>query len=171
MVAKPPGRWRSRCVSVTALATALATAVSVPRETMPDVATPALTAPLIGRETEIGELRDAWNRASEGESAAVVLAGDADIGKTRLITEFATEVTEDGGLVLLGHCLGLGQAAPPFLPVLEIISQLRAASEDREILDSTERLLRADVAGDRSDSSTAFTRSSCGRPARRPCWW
>lgn len=128
--------------------TALAGAASGLRETMPDVATPALTAPLIGRETEIGALRDAWEQAAKGEAAAVVLAGDAGIGKTRLITEFSSEVTERGGLVLLGHCLGLGQAAPPFLPVLEIVSQLHAASDDPEIVESTERLLRADVAGD-----------------------
>jgi DNA-binding CsgD family transcriptional regulator/tetratricopeptide (TPR) repeat protein len=130
---------------MTALATA---AVSLLRETMPDVATPALTAPLIGRESEIGALRDAWAQADDGEAAAVVLAGDAGIGKTRLVTEISAEVQAQGGVVLLGHCLGLGQAAPPFLPILEIISQLHAATEDTEIVESTERLLRADVAGD-----------------------
>lgn len=110
--------------------------------------TPALSAPLIGRESEIGGLRDAWSRAREGEAAAVVLAGDAGIGKTRLVTELATEVAEDGGLVLLGHCLGLGQAAPPFLPVLEIVSQLHETSQDPEVVEGAARLLRADVAGD-----------------------
>lgn len=128
--------------------TALPSAVSALHETMPDVATPALTAPLIGRESEIGALRDAWERTLEGDAGAVVLAGDAGIGKTRLITELAGQVAGEGGLVLLGHCLGLGQAAPPFLPVLEIASQLHEASDDSEIVESTGRLLRADVSGD-----------------------
>ena len=127
---------------------ALPLGVSVLRETIPCVAAPALTAPLIGRESEIGALRDAWSLARDGEAAAVVLAGDAGIGKTRLVTEFSTEIAGAGGTVLLGHCLGLGQAAPPFLPVLEIVSQLHDATDDPEILEGTERLLRADVAGD-----------------------
>src|SRR5690606_23666213 len=83
VVSQPPGFrlfWGS-CM------TALPSALSALHETMPDVATPALTAPLIGRESEIGALRDAWARALDGDAGAVVLAGDAGIGKTRLVTE------------------------------------------------------------------------------------
>lgn len=117
------------------------------RETMPDVATTAPAVPFIGRGAELGMLRSVWQRASESdEASAVIVAGDAGIGKTRLMSELAREVTEQGGHVLVGHCLGLGQAAPPFLPVLEILAQARDAAP--AIATAATDLLDTDVAGD-----------------------
>lgn len=121
--------------------------LSVLRETMPDVATLAPSIPLIGRDAELEQLRAAWRRAVDGEASAVVVAGDAGIGKTRLIGELTEEVAREGGLVLVGHCLGLGQAAPPFLPVIEVLSQARdraapAAGQPAGVL------LETDLAGD-----------------------
>lgn len=119
------------------------------RETMPDVATLAPTIPLIGRAAELETLRAAWRRATAsepGEAAAVVVAGDAGIGKTRLVSELAREVREEGGRVLVGHCLGLGQAAPPYLPVLEILTQAREVSASAA--EVAAELGEADLAGD-----------------------
>ena len=113
---------------MSALPTAIPTDLaSVLRETMTDVATLAPTIPLIGRDDELEHLRSAWQLSCAGEANAVVVAGDAGIGKSRLIAEIAEEVAAADGLVLTGHCLGLGQAAPPYLPVLEILAQAREA--------------------------------------------
>lgn len=125
-----------------------AAAVSDLRETMPDVVMTGPAIPLIGRAAEIGSLRAVWQRACDGDAGAVVLAGDAGIGKTRLVAEMTAEVRAAGGLALVGHCLGLGQAAPPFLPVLEILTQLRDATTDPDVAATAARLLQADVAGD-----------------------
>lgn len=122
--------------------------LSDPRESMPDVVMTGPAIPLIGRAAEIGALRAAWQRACDGDAGAVVLAGDAGIGKTRLVAEITSEVRVSEGLALVGHCLGLGQAAPPFLPVLEILTQLRDATSDAEVAATAARLLQADVAGD-----------------------
>jgi predicted ATPase len=51
---------------------------------------------LVGREPEIGALRAALTRATDGEPGIVVVAGEAGIGKTRLINEFVGRARSDG---------------------------------------------------------------------------
>src|SRR3954454_23613972 len=48
---------------------------------------PSARPPLIGRERELRALLAAWDRAHSGAGGAVVIAGEAGIGKTRLATE------------------------------------------------------------------------------------
>jgi predicted ATPase/class 3 adenylate cyclase len=40
--------------------------------------------PLVGREHEIGLIRERWNQASEGDGQVVLLSGEAGIGKSRI---------------------------------------------------------------------------------------
>ncbi|TAH52273.1 MAG: hypothetical protein EYC68_08205 [Chloroflexota bacterium] len=51
--------------------------------------TPRGQAPLIGRDAEWARLLDAWERAAQGQTHFVLLAGEAGIGKTRLAEDFA----------------------------------------------------------------------------------
>ncbi|MDQ6641006.1 MAG: AAA family ATPase, partial [Actinomycetota bacterium] len=55
---------------------------------------------------------------------AVVLAGDAGVGKTRLLTELRDVAFTEGWQVVAGHCLDFGDSALPFLPFSEIIGRL-----------------------------------------------
>jgi hypothetical protein len=48
----------------------------------------------------------------------VLLAGDAGVGKTRLLTELRDRAVDDGWQVLAGHCLDFADSALPYLPVL-----------------------------------------------------
>jgi class 3 adenylate cyclase/tetratricopeptide (TPR) repeat protein len=41
--------------------------------------------PLVGREGEVGLLLDCWERAEEGEGQAVLVSGEAGVGKSRLL--------------------------------------------------------------------------------------
>ena len=50
----------------------------------------------IGRAAELGRLAEAYARAAAGESRTVVVAGEAGIGKTRLVDAFAATVAADG---------------------------------------------------------------------------
>src|ERR1700733_8552670 len=68
---------------------ALAAAAAVE---VPDGAGAAGIWPLVGREAELAALRAAW-RATGTAGRVVAIAGQAGIGKTRLITEFRTEAT------------------------------------------------------------------------------
>jgi len=44
--------------------------------------------PLIGRETQLAQLRDTWGLVVEGEPAMLVISGEAGVGKSRLLVEF-----------------------------------------------------------------------------------
>jgi DNA-binding SARP family transcriptional activator len=55
------------------------------------------TAPLIGRQTEWALLLAAWRRGQRGQAHFVAIAGEAGIGKSRLIEELMVWVRAQGG--------------------------------------------------------------------------
>src|SRR5579864_1977272 len=71
--------------------------------------------PLVGREAELAALRAAW-QATGTAGRVVAIAGQAGIGKTRLITEFRTEATQAprAAVVLAARCHD-GETALPFV--------------------------------------------------------
>lgn len=85
---------------------------------------------LIARTGELARLRELWNRSRSGSATAVLLPGEAGVGKSRLVAEFADGVAAGGGLVLTGQCVGLGEAAPPYLPVVEVLEEVRDIAPD-----------------------------------------
>jgi DNA-binding CsgD family transcriptional regulator len=87
-------------------------------------------APLVGRDAELSALLAALERAGAGRPGAVLLTGDAGVGKTRLLGTAADLARERGARVLVGHCLDLGDVGVPFLPVAEVLSGLVAAADD-----------------------------------------
>lgn len=86
--------------------------------------------PLVARAAEIEQLRAALTRALSGSAGAVLVAGDAGVGKTRLLGEFAGVARADGAAVLTGRCLGVGEAGLPYLPFMEVVEQLHAYNPD-----------------------------------------
>jgi DNA-binding CsgD family transcriptional regulator len=83
------------------------------------------TYPLIGRSTELDRLMELVRGASEpGRSGAVLLGGDAGVGKTRLLSELRNVSHTDGRRVVAGHCLDFGDTALPYLPFTEIFGRL-----------------------------------------------
>jgi DNA-binding SARP family transcriptional activator/Mrp family chromosome partitioning ATPase len=86
--------------------------------------------PFVGRDAELERLRERWRQVCGGERAAVVIGGEAGIGKTRLATELARAVHEQGALVLYGRCdEGLAVPYQPFVEALRPYA--RAAGLDR----------------------------------------
>lgn len=100
-------------------------AVSEARDKMPPVARVGSQIALVARTEELTRLREVWQQCRSGSAAAVLLPGEAGVGKTRLVCEFAQSAEAEGALVLTGHCVGLGEAAPPYLPVVEVLEQVR----------------------------------------------
>ena len=60
----------------------------------------AVATPLIGRDAELGWLRERWRAAHGGAGSLVLVAGEPGIGKTRLVAELADELRRDGIPVL-----------------------------------------------------------------------
>ncbi|TPQ19094.1 ATP-binding protein [Streptomyces sporangiiformans] len=88
--------------------------------------TTAFTTPFIGREDELARLTRVLDRARAGETRAVLVAGDAGVGKTRVLAEAAGHASETGMTVVTGHCVDLGDVGLPYLPFTEILGVLAA---------------------------------------------
>jgi class 3 adenylate cyclase/tetratricopeptide (TPR) repeat protein len=88
-----------------------------------DVAAERGLTPLIGRERELGVLRERFAEVKAGRGQLVLLVGDAGLGKSRLLLEFQRELSAQGEVVtwLVGECVSFGQTIP-FLP---LVDQLR----------------------------------------------
>jgi DNA-binding CsgD family transcriptional regulator len=78
---------------------------------------------MIGRERELRMLRATLDEAIRGNPRAVVLAGEAGIGKTRLLAEFEAE-SEARARILVGNCVDLGAGAVPYAPITAMIRML-----------------------------------------------
>ena len=81
---------------------------------------------LVSREPELAALRSALDRARAGRASVVLVAGDAGVGKSRLVAEVAAEARADGVLVLIGHCVELGEGELPYAPVAGAMRALAA---------------------------------------------
>jgi DNA-binding CsgD family transcriptional regulator len=70
-------------------------------------------------------LRAAVDRAAGGSAGAVLIAGDAGIGKTRMVEEIGTIARAGGAIVLSGRCVDFGETGLPYLPFAEALAQVR----------------------------------------------
>jgi DNA-binding CsgD family transcriptional regulator/tetratricopeptide (TPR) repeat protein len=77
-------------------------------------------AHFVGREPEQARLRGLWHRATEGHFLVGVVAGEAGIGKTRLVAELAADVHASGAQVLLGSCFQ--DLRVPYEPFVQAVS-------------------------------------------------
>ncbi|MBI5107053.1 MAG: AAA family ATPase, partial [Solirubrobacterales bacterium] len=80
---------------------------------------------LVGREPELALLGDALLGAAAGEPAALVLTGDAGVGKSRLLDEARVRAEAAGFLALCGHAAPLSGGAAPLLPVADALGGVR----------------------------------------------
>src|SRR4051812_50024215 len=77
--------------------------------------------PMVGRAEELARLMAHVDRAVGGHPSAVLVAGDAGVGKTRLLDELSRRAAERGVRVLTGHCGDLGEGGPPYPPFVDLL--------------------------------------------------
>ena len=113
-------------------------------------------AAFVGRAGELDRLRAAAERSASGEGMALLCVGEAGIGKTRLVEEFAAESRAAGVPVLTGGCVELGSTGLPYGPFAEA---LRMAMR--------ERIISADAMHAQTREQLALLVPGIGTRARR----
>ena len=82
------------------------------------------TEVFVGRARELAELERALEATRAGSGLAVLLAGEAGIGKTRLASELAGRARAEGFEVLLGRSIDLVGTVLPYQPFVEALRPL-----------------------------------------------
>jgi DNA-binding CsgD family transcriptional regulator/tetratricopeptide (TPR) repeat protein len=88
---------------------------------------------MVGRSGELATLERSLAAAGEGQAGASLVAGEAGVGKTRLVAELAAHARTTGALVLAGGCLELGKGVLPYGPLIEALRSM-AGAVDRAAL-------------------------------------
>lgn len=133
-----------------------------------DMAVRASSPVLIGRSGQLAALDAALAVARDGNPAAVLVGGEAGVGKARLVTEFAEHARGAGARVLTGGCLELGTDGLPFAPFTAVLREL---VRDRGA-DGIAGLLPGGTTAGSPSPKPPWTRSM-SRPNRsgpRSCW-
>src|SRR5687768_2874410 len=92
---------------------------------------PILSSILVGREREIDLLERALAATQEGRGQCLILAGEAGIGKSRLVAELSQNATASGFLTLSGQCFEQDVSFPfaPFIDLLRLFCSRRSSAE------------------------------------------
>jgi DNA-binding CsgD family transcriptional regulator len=78
-------------------------------------------------------LSGALDDAAAGIPTLVVVAGEAGIGKSRLVTDFTADARERGARVLTGACLDLTESSLPYGPIAEALRSLLRGLDPVEV--------------------------------------
>jgi class 3 adenylate cyclase/predicted ATPase len=113
-----------------------------------DAATVATLSPLVGREPELAVLRQRWERAREGHGQAVLLWGEAGIGKSRILHALRERLGARASVVVRFQCSPYftNSAFHPFNEYLERLLSVAKDESGRAALDGLDAL----VAGNRT---------------------
>ena len=100
--------------------------------------------PMVGRDQELALVLERWRQAVAGEGQAVLLVGEAGIGKSRLVQATLDAIAGDEYLALRYQCspLHTGTALWPVSQQLGFAAGLLPADAEAAKLDKLEALLR-----------------------------
>jgi len=86
----------------------------------------------IGRESETAQLEQALARAKDGRGQVVAVAGEAGVGKSRLVWEFSQGARAAGWHVLETGAVSYGRERP-YLPVIGLVRAALGLGEDAAV--------------------------------------
>ena len=95
--------------------------------------TSATTSSLVGRADELSRLLGLLDRAERGRPAVGLIAGDAGVGKTRLLDELAARAGGAGVRVLVGGCMEVGDVGLPYVPFVDAFRDLGTRPGEAEV--------------------------------------
>jgi ATP/maltotriose-dependent transcriptional regulator MalT len=96
----------------------------------------AVSPSLVGREADLDALRDAYAETISGSTRAVLVGGEAGIGKTRLVGEFLRSLPAEA-LVLRGQSVDFDRDAPPYAPILSALRSLAQEVGEEALFDAS----------------------------------
>jgi class 3 adenylate cyclase len=94
---------------------------------------------MVGREPELALLRERWALAMEGHGRAVLLAGEAGIGKTRLVAEHRRHAEGLGARHLVLRCSPY-HGATPLYPLAALLQDQLPLGKDDDPAGRAQRL-------------------------------
>ncbi|WP_167305808.1 helix-turn-helix transcriptional regulator [Nocardioides euryhalodurans] len=86
----------------------------------------------VGRRPEREELASALHDSAAGRPRAVLVSGEAGIGKTSLVAEATSGPAATGHQVLWGHCMRFAADSSPYLPIGQLLAQWCRGAEPSE---------------------------------------
>lgn len=93
----------------------------------------AISRRLVGRERELARLEALLDEATADHSVQTVFVeGEAGVGKTRTVQEFASRAAARDANILVGRCVAYGEQILPYAPLVEMLTDLvrrRGAAE------------------------------------------
>ena len=81
-----------------------------------------MSAPVVGRRRELGDLGRLTSEATRGSGALVLVSGEAGMGKTTMLSSLAQLASAAGMPVLAGRAV-VDEGAPAFWPWLRVLAQ------------------------------------------------
>jgi len=82
--------------------------------------TPIVSPVLIGRAHQLAALERLIDEARQSRGQVALIAGEAGIGKSRLILETKARAADQGFSVLQGHCFAPDRVLP-FAPLIDLL--------------------------------------------------
>ena len=103
--------------------------------------------PLVGRDRDLAALEDLFREVRGGRGQIVFIAGEAGIGKSRLLLEFRHRLESSGDPItwLEGRCVSFGQSIP-MLPVIDQLHEnfgIQEGDGEPELIAKVEQGMRA----------------------------
>ncbi|MCX6401838.1 MAG: BTAD domain-containing putative transcriptional regulator [Propionibacteriales bacterium] len=116
--------------------------LSILRGEVPAATTSALPASLVGRDSQVAHLDSLIGRAlAERLPRTALVVGEAGIGKTTLLTNWAAARHQLGDRVLTGTCGALDRAAPLDVVLSAIARYVEESADPADLLGDDEVLL------------------------------
>lgn len=103
----------------------------------------------VGRQPELGLLEERWTKCQEGMGQAVMISGEAGIGKSRLVEAFRTRLGEGTHYAMECHCSTYSQThtlAPVLTLLQHVLGWQPAASAQTKLQSLTEAFRASGVA-------------------------
>jgi class 3 adenylate cyclase/tetratricopeptide (TPR) repeat protein len=97
--------------------------------------------PLVGREQELGLLRERWEQVVEGHGRVVLLTGDPGIGKSRLVQSLIASCSTEPHVLLELRC-SAQYANSPLYPVTALLPNVLSWGRSDSDATKLEKLLR-----------------------------